>query len=69
MNNKPEKLFDVISVNHKTSAIRIMATGKTLRNAEAIENMAIMRRGCEEEFFAVTDAGAYKEGDKWEGVE
>ena len=62
-----EKLYDVVAVNLKTSKIRLMAEKKTLRNAEAIVSMAVMRRGVEEEFFAEVEAGIYKEGDIWKG--
>lgn len=63
-NNKPS-LFDVIAVNIETNKVRMMATGKTERNAEAIEQMAVMRRGVEEEFFASVPAGLYKDGDDY----
>lgn len=60
-----EKLFDVVAVNHDTQQVRFLDTGKTERNAEAIEKMAIARRGLDEEFYAVVPAGTYKEGDTW----
>ncbi len=41
--------------------------GKTLRDAEAIRDMAVIRRGVETEFFAEVRQGAYKDGDKWTG--
>ena len=44
-------LFDVIAVNFRTGAERIIAERKTERNAEAIVTMAVMRRGVEEEIF------------------
>ena len=56
----PEKLFDVVAVNIKTGKERIIANGKSEHNAEAIENMAIMRRGVEEEFFKVIPSGTAK---------
>jgi hypothetical protein len=45
-------LFDVIAVTIKAPHTkRIIAERKTEKNAEAIVNMAVMRRGVEEEFF------------------
>lgn len=66
INSRP--LFDVVAVNHETSVIGLIAQAKTERNANAVETMSIMRRGCDEEFFAVVSSGSYKEGAKWEGV-
>ena len=60
-----EELFDVVAVNLDTNRVRIIASDKTQRNADAIETMAIMRRGVEDEFFAVTPAKSYSDGDKW----
>lgn len=48
---KTEKLYDVIAVNIATGEQRLMAERKDERNAEAIVNMAIMRRGIDEEFY------------------
>ena len=62
-----EKLYDVVAVDLKTNTVRMMAEKKTLKNAEAIVTMAVMRRGVKEEFFAEVKAGAYKEGDIWKG--
>ena len=61
----PEKLFDVIAVNQKTRKIQFMAGAKTERNAEAIEKMAIMRRGLEEDFYLIVPEGTYKDGDTY----
>lgn len=62
-----EKLYDVIAVGLTSGKVRLIAEGKTKRNAEAIVSMAVMRRGVEEEFFAEVEAGIYKEGDIWKG--
>ena len=62
------ELFDVVAVNLATSAVRLIDTGKTRRNAEAIEEMAVMRRGVDEEFFAVVPHGAYEDGSHWKGL-
>jgi hypothetical protein len=46
-----EKLFDVIAVNIKTLAERIMETRLTKLDAEAFVKIAVFRRGVEEEFY------------------
>lgn len=53
MSNDAEALFDVIAVNIETGAERFLDTAKTERNAEAIVRMAVMRRGCDEEFYTI----------------
>lgn len=58
-------LFDVVAVDLVNHEVRLIAEKKDLRNADAIEHMAVMRRGCDEEFFAVVPHGLYKDGDKW----
>lgn len=46
-------LFDVVAVTIKAPhAKRLLAERKTEANAEAIINMAVMRRGVDEEFYA-----------------
>lgn len=62
-----ENLFDVVAVNLDTNKVRLIANGKTKENAEAIQNMAVMRRGVDEEFFAACTSRKYKEGDLWTG--
>ena len=54
----PEHLWDVIAVNIKTGEHRVLAAGKTHRNAEACMNMAIMRRGVDVEFYELLSSGA-----------
>ena len=46
-----QQLYDVIAVNIKSKEERVLATGKTRRNAEAIVKMAVMRLGLEKEYF------------------
>ena len=58
-----KQLYDAIAVNKVTSMVRIFGENKTKKNAETISAMAVMRRGCDEEIFAETKAGEYKEGD------
>ena len=60
-----EKMYDVIAVNMITHKVRMLGENKTERNADAIERMAVIRLGCDEEFFTTTPAGRYKEGDEW----
>ena len=61
------RLFDVLAVDLITRKVRFIGEGKTLKNAEAIVTMAVMRRGVEDEFFVEVAADTYKEGDTWEG--
>jgi len=44
-------LFNVYAVSLKDYSRRLIAENKTERNAEAIVQMAVMRRGVEEEIF------------------
>jgi hypothetical protein len=64
---RTEHLYDVVAVNIQSGRVRLMAEGKTRDNAEAVVTMAVMRRGVEEEFYAEVPAGAYHEGDDWQG--
>lgn len=57
------QLWDAIAVNIETQVVRLFGQNKTLSNAEAISKMAIMRRGCDEDFYAEVPAGTYKDGD------
>jgi hypothetical protein len=59
--------YDVVAVDLKTNSVRLMANDKEASDAVAIERMAVMRRGCGVEFFAVVPAGSYKDGDPWNG--
>ena len=57
-------LFDVVAVRIEAPhTVRIMAERETERNAEAVVNMAIMRRGVGEEFYKEVPTGTYKDGD------
>jgi len=53
----PTELFDVIATSIRTKEQRVLAVGKTKENAEAFCDMAVMRRGVEEEFFSVIPYG------------
>ena len=47
--------YRVVAVNIKTKARRIIAEGKTEIVAEKIADMAVLRRGVDEEFFTVEE--------------
>ena len=61
--------YDVVAVNLESNQVRLLAQQKTKRNAEAIVNMAVIRRGVNEEFFAEVAHGLYLEGEVWKGVQ
>ena len=46
-----QELYDVIAVNRQSKEERVLATGETRKDAEAIVKMAVMRRGLDKEFF------------------
>ena len=45
------ELYNVYAVNIDTGEKRLIAEGKTLRNAEAVVDMAAICRGVDEEYF------------------
>jgi hypothetical protein len=51
MTDPDTKLFDVVAVSIKTGEQRTLATRKTKENAEAFVDIAVMRRGLDEELF------------------
>lgn len=60
--------FDVVAVGIANPALILWVMGSyDPENAEAVHNMAIVRQGVEDRFFAYTQPGQYKAGDKWEG--
>lgn len=59
------ELYDVLAVNMSNHKVRIIGEKKTQRNANAIEMMAVGRRGVDEEFFTTVSHGTFKEGDEW----
>ena len=58
---------DVVAVNIETNKVRLLDKGKWLEDGEAICNMAVMRRGFEDEFFCCAPVGKYQDGDPWGG--
>lgn len=59
------KLYDVVAVSIATSKVRLIASGKGERAADAIVSMAAMRRGVSEEFYTEVPAGKYRDGDTY----
>lgn len=60
--------FEVLEVDIATRKVRMMTDGPTTeKNADAIERMAIMRRGTDDNFFVTVPAGKYADGDTYEG--
>lgn len=58
--------FDVIEVSIDSGVVvSFMAENKTKRDAEAVSNMAVYRRGVENSFYAVVEVGKYKIGDTY----
>lgn len=57
--------YDVVAVEISTGTVRVIASDKDKENAEAIVAMALMRRGCNEEFFQEVPQGSYSDGQKW----
>ena len=56
------QLYDVVAVNIKTQAERVMARNLTEANAEGFINLAVMRRGVDEEFYKPVPAGSAVNG-------
>jgi hypothetical protein len=57
--------FDVIAVSMANHRVRIFARNEDLRSADAIIEMAVARRGVDEEFYVTARPGLYNEGDEW----
>jgi hypothetical protein len=64
MSDASDALYDVVAVNIKNGQVRVLAVGKTLSNAEAISNMAVIRRGCDTEFYKEVPSGTLQTGDR-----
>lgn len=56
-------MLDVIEVEFGTHKVRIIDRNKSERNAEAVVEMAVIRRGVENSFFTTCPAGKYSDGD------
>jgi len=65
--NKNEVLFDVVAINLENHTVRVFYRNKDERNADAIINMAVIRRGVEKEFYVKTTPFQYNDGDKYTG--
>ena len=46
-------LFDVVAINLRTKAERILDRDLTRENAEAVVRFTVVRRGCDVEFYVV----------------
>ena len=59
-------MFDVIEVSIDSGKVLgFMTEYKTEKNAEAVVQMAVYRRGVENSFYAVVETGKYKIGDTY----
>jgi hypothetical protein len=64
------QLFDVVAVEIGTGRVgHVLAERKSARDAEAILEMAVIRRGVVTHFYATAKAGAVKVGDSWPPAE
>jgi len=59
------ELFDVAAVEMATHKIELMAERKTILEADAIEMIAVRKRGVETHFYVTIPSGKYKNGDEW----
>lgn len=61
-----DKLYDVVAVSIATGkVVSLYGESKTAKNAEAIINMAVMRQGVNENFYAEVPANKFKIGDTY----
>lgn len=61
-------MHDVVEVEIAApNKVRVIAENKTEHAAETIVDMAVIRRGVEDHFYKVVDAGQYKDGDTLSG--
>lgn len=58
-----DELRDVLAVDLETHKVLIIAERKTPRNANAIIEMAVIRRGVDVDFYVDVPTGAYRHGD------
>lgn len=59
-------MFDVLEVEMaEPHRVRVLATNRDEKNANAISDMAVMRRGIENHFYVVAPAGKYLTGDQY----
>ena len=59
-------MFDVIEISISSQKVLgFIAENKPKRTAEKIEEMAVIRRGVEDSFYVVVEAGKYKIGDTY----
>jgi hypothetical protein len=56
---------DVLAIRLDDYSVRFLAENENADDAEAIMNFAIIRRGLDEEFYAIRPHGEYKAGEKF----
>jgi hypothetical protein len=60
------KLYDVIEVGmDKPHPVRLIDQSKSLKQANAIIEMAVARRGVKDHFFTTVNPDSYKDGDPY----
>lgn len=59
-------LVDVFAVNMTTHKMELLSKSVTQKNGDAVINMAVARRGCDDYFYASFPPGKYHEGDEWD---
>lgn len=61
-----ERLYDVVAVDLDTAKVSaLFGERKSRAAAEAIVEMAVMRRGVDTQFYAEVPTGKFKVGDKY----
>jgi hypothetical protein len=59
-------LYDVIEIGmEKPHKVRVIDTLKSLKNADAVMNMAVARRGVGDHFFKVVPTGEYRDEEAY----
>lgn len=56
--------YDVVEVEIATRKVTVLATAKTWENADAIVNLAVVRRGVTHHFYKAVIAGSHQDGDR-----
>ena len=60
--------YDILGVSlAKPNRVRVMGTEKTREDAVAYMTQAVIRLGCQEEFFVVVPTGTYQDDEAWVG--
>lgn len=68
MDAKATERYDALAFNMTTNQVeRIYARDRTLDDAQATVDFAVIRRGVDQEVHVVTRAGMYDIGDRYDG--